>query len=1052
MANHPFDAVIFDLDGVITQTALVHSHAWKEMFDAYLRQREEGHGETFREFSHNDDYLPYVDGKPRYKGVASFLEYRGIDIPFGDPSDAPDAETVCGLGNRKNLVFNQVLERDGVRLYDSTVELIHELKKEGIRIGVASSSKNCRTVLEAAGLLELFETRVDGVVSAEMGLQGKPEPDIFTTACDNLGVEYYRSVIVEDAVSGVQAGRKGNFGLTLGIAREKNSRELLAGGADIVVEDIAELGGIQGIDNWFRTGLDEDSWSLTYHDYDPVKERSREALLAVGNGYFGTRGAMEEAGANEVNYPGTYMAGLYNRRVSKVADRDIENEDLVNAPNWLPVNFRIDEDMFLDPNNTRILEIDRRLSLRDGLLRRVMVVEDEKGRQTRIISERAGSMHNPHLAGLRYQVIPLNYSGNITFRSSLTGDHINSGVDRYKQLDQQHLEPVGQGGEGNIQYLVVRTTQSEIEIGMAAGVRITRDGKQVDSGPLHLTSEGRIETEFEMKAKEGQKLVLEKLVCIHTSREVGAGLTARTSIELVRQTGGFQQLLVRSAEKWEEIWKKTDIHVVGDRFAQKLLRMHIYHLMLTASPHNAGLDAGIPARGLHGEAYRGHIFWDELYILPFYDFYFPEVAKSILMYRYRRLDKAREYARAHGYEGSMFPWQSGSDGREETQIVHLNPVSGEWGDDYSSLQRHVSLAIAYNIWYYYRITGDDEFMCDEGGEMILEICRFWSSKARLDEGTGRYSIDRVMGPDEFHEHLPGSDRGGFSDNAYTNLMVAWLLEKVLGFMDGMDTARTEALRTRIELKEEEIRRWTDIALKMNLVVSPEGIISQFDGYFGLEELDWDHYREKYGNILRLDRILKAEGRSPDNYKLAKQADTLMAFYNLEEEEVMSLLKNLGYPAGRDALARNFDYYIERTSHGSTLSRIVHAGLARQLGREELAWKLFMDALSSDYVDIQGGTTGEGIHAGVMGSTLLYVIRSVGGIRYHREKIVMDPRLPAAWKKVTFGFAFRKNYYTFEIFPDRILVEVDNADNQTVEFVVAGRIREAEPGKKLEVQF
>ena len=390
MSKHRFSAVIFDLDGVITQTALVHSTAWKEMFDTYLKFREDKYGEPFREFSHTDDYLPYVDGKPRYKGVASFLESRGIDIPFGDPSDLPEAETACGLGNRKNLTFNEILDRDGVKLYDSTVELIHALKAAGIRIGVASSSKNCKPVLEAAGLLDLFETRVDGVVSAELGLQGKPEPDIFTTACDNLGVEYARSVVVEDAVSGVQAGRKGNFGMVLGVAREENSHELLVNGADIAVEDIAELGGLEGIDSWFETGLEEDNWSIVYHDYDPDKEKSREALLAVGNGYFGTRGAMEETSAGEFNYPGTYMAGMFNRRTSKVADRDIENEDFVNCPNWLPISFRIGDGDWMDPNRFRVVQVQRRLSLRDGLFSREMIVEDEQRRRTKITSLQGG--------------------------------------------------------------------------------------------------------------------------------------------------------------------------------------------------------------------------------------------------------------------------------------------------------------------------------------------------------------------------------------------------------------------------------------------------------------------------------------------------------------------------------------------------------------------------------------------------------------------------------------------------------------------------------------
>ena len=1052
MAKHPFTAVIFDLDGVITQTALVHSTAWKEMFDTYLRYREEKYGEAFREFSHAGDYLPYVDGKPRYKGVASFLESRGIDIPFGDPSDDVESETACGLGNRKNVVFNEILDRDGVKLYDSTVELIHELKKEGIRIGVASSSKNCKPVLETAGLLDLFETRVDGVVSAELGLQGKPEPDIFTTACDNLGVDYDTSVVVEDAVSGVQAGRKGNFGLILGIAREENARELLIGGADIVVEDMAELGGIEGIDNWFYRGLDQDCWSITYHDYDPEKERSREALLAVGNGYYGTRGAMEECGPGEVNYPGTYMAGLYNRRISKVADRDIENEDYVNAPNWLPVTFRIEDEDYMDPNSMKVLRIKRCLSFRDGVLDRDMLVEDAQGRQTRIISKRLGSMQDPHLAGLSYELTPLNYSGRITLRTAISGDHINDGVVRYRDLDQQHLEPLDQGGEKDLQYLLVRTNQSDIEIAMAAKIRINGARPGVISAPLHISAEGRIESEFEVEIKAGQGFTFEKLVAVYTSRETGAGLTLKTAMEKAGQTESFRQIQFSSADRWEEIWKGTDIKVEGDRFAQKLLRMHIYHLMVTASPHNVQIDAGIPARGLHGEAYRGHIFWDELYILQFYTFHFPEVVKSILMYRHRRLDKAREYATAHGYKGAMFPWQSGSDGREETQVVHLNPVSGEWGDDYSSLQRHVSLAVAYNIWYYYWITGDEEFMLDEGGEMIFEICRFWASKAGFDEASGRYSMDRVMGPDEFHEHLPGSGVGGLKDNAYSNIMTVWLLNNVTGFLEDIPEDKIQAVMERIGLTTVETDRWKDIAGKMNLHISPEGIISQFDGYLGLKELDWDHYREKYVNIYRMDRILKAEGKSPDDYKVAKQADTLMAFYNLEADEITGILEGLGYSTGANLLADNFDFYIQRTSHGSTLSRIVHAYMANRLGRRDFAWGLYMEALSSDYVDIQGGTTGEGIHAGVMGSTLLFVIRSIAGIKFNGKILSMEPQLPEGWKNVKFGFAFRKNNYTFEIFPRSIIVEMKNADDQPVEISISGKVRSFRSGERTEIMY
>lgn len=245
-----FEAVIFDMDGVITKTAITHAAAWKKMFDEYLKKREKEHGEPFAEFR-QEDYLAYVDGKPRYNGVASFLESRGIEIPFGQATDEPGTETVCGLGNQKNEAFNEVIARDGVEVYPSTEKLLNELKEAGIKLGVASSSKNCKQVLEAVDLLKIFGARVDGVVLAEMGLNGKPEPDIFTTACEILGATPAKSIVVEDAVSGVQAGAKGNFGLTLGIAREDNAKELAENGADFVVTDLEEVNGIGGLNELF---------------------------------------------------------------------------------------------------------------------------------------------------------------------------------------------------------------------------------------------------------------------------------------------------------------------------------------------------------------------------------------------------------------------------------------------------------------------------------------------------------------------------------------------------------------------------------------------------------------------------------------------------------------------------------------------------------------------------------------------------------------------------------------------------------------------------------
>ncbi len=1039
MTKNKFEAVVFDLDGVITKTAATHSRAWKNMFDEYLMTLANADGNEFIEFT-PQDYLTYVDGKPRYEGVKSFLDSRNISLPYGDPSDGGEKDTICGLGNRKNEAFNEVLAKEGVEVYPSTVKLLEQLKRDNIRIGVASSSKNAQSVLEAAGLMHFIETRVDGVVSAEIGLNGKPAPDIFLTAANNLGVDPNLTIVVEDAVSGVQAGKNGNFGLVLGLARENNNEALKANGADIVLNDLEEI-SIDEINQWFEVGIEKDNWQLSYNDYKPSKEKSREALLAVGNGYMGIRGAMEETIAGEYNYPGTYIAGLYNRLTTKVSNKDIVNEDFVCAPNWINITFKIDDGDWINPNKIVIDKIHRELNLKSGLLSRVMEITDQENRKTRIESYRVGSMANPNMAAIKYSITPLNYEGRITISSILDGTVINDGVKRYRDLNQQHLETVNQGGDEGVSWLTVKTNQSEIEITEAAKIKLY--GSNSFSSKI-ATDEGIVYTYIECNAELNNKLTIEKLVSVVDSNNMGAN-TKNKALNLLKGYSSFDEIFTDSKNEWFQIWNKVDIKILGDRISQKMLRLHIYHLIVSASPHNKNIDAGITARGLHGEAYRGHIFWDDLFIMPFYDLHFTETARSLLMYRYKRLQKARDYAKECGYRGAMFPWQSGSDGREETQIIHLNPISGEWGDDYSSLQRHVSLAVAYNIYYYFHITDDGEFMNMYGGEMYFEICRFWESKSVLNNKTGRYSIDKVMGPDEFHESYPDAHEGGLKDNAYTNIMVAWMFNKASNIYDNLDNDAKVKLQQDIGLDKNEIKKWSIISSKLNLVINDEGIISQYDGYFELKELNWDYYRSKYGDIHRMDRILKAEGKSADNYKVAKQADTLMTYYNLEDEEINNIISNLGYDLPKDYLEKNLHYYLKRTSHGSTLSRVVHAQLANIIDDKKLSWNLYIDALTSDYNDIQGGTTAEGIHAGVMAGTIMIAITTFGGVDLRGKLLKINPNLPNHWKQLSFNITFKKVNYQMEISSEKIVIY----SNKTVNVIVKNKELELVCDKKTE---
>lgn len=247
-----YDAIVFDLDGVLTDTAKVHAAAWKSLFDGYLRTRAAQRREVFCPFDSEADYRCYVDGKPRYDGVRSFLRSRGIELPDGDPSTDSAEDTVCGLGNRKNRIFNSILARDGVEVFEASVRLLRELRALEIRCGVASSSKNCQQILRRAGIEHLFDAQVDGMMSVELNLRGKPNPDIFLKCAELLEASVSRTVLIEDAISGVQAGWYGGFGLVIGLDRAGIATALKKNGADVVVGDLAEVSPAD-IDSWCRS-------------------------------------------------------------------------------------------------------------------------------------------------------------------------------------------------------------------------------------------------------------------------------------------------------------------------------------------------------------------------------------------------------------------------------------------------------------------------------------------------------------------------------------------------------------------------------------------------------------------------------------------------------------------------------------------------------------------------------------------------------------------------------------------------------------------------------
>jgi trehalose/maltose hydrolase-like predicted phosphorylase len=766
------------------------------------------------------------------------------------------------------------------------------------------------------------------------------------------------------------------------------------------------------------------TWVLGYDGFDPDREGLREALCTLGNGYFATRGAAPEARADDVHYPGTYVAGCYNRLVTEIAGRSVVNEDIVNVPNWLPLTFRVGDGDWFDVRRLDLVDYRQELDLRRGVLTRVVSCGSPAGRAARAPQRRFVDMSQPHVAALEATIVGENWSGPIELRSALDGTVTNSGVARYRGLRGDHLVPLEQGDLGDgVMYLQVQTRQSRIFVAEAARTRLTLDGRPVPDNPSVIEEPGFVGHGWRAELRQGEALTVEKVVALHTSRDPAiseAGLAARTTVD---EVGTFAELFGPHVLAWDLLWGRFDLPLAGQRQAELALRLHIFHLLQTVSPNAIGLDCGVPARGLHGEAYRGHVFWDELFIFPLLNLRLPVLTRSMLDYRFRRLAPARRAARREGRPGAMFPWQSGSDGREETQTLHLNPRSGRWLRDNSRLQRHIDIAVAHNAWSYYQVTGDVEFLRFRGAPMIIEVARFLAGLATYNDGLDRYEITGVMGPDEYHDGYPGSDGPGLDNNAYTNVMTVWVVCRALEILDLLPDHHARELWDQLGLTTDELDRWDQVSRKMRVCFHDDGVISQFEGYERLEELDWLDYQERYGDIQRLDRILEAEGDSTNRYKLSKQADVLMLFYLLPATEIRELFHRLGYPFDPDNDPRaNVEYYLARTSHGSTLSWVVHSWVLARLDRRR-SWELFLQALRSDIADIQGGTTHEGIHLGAMAGTVDLIQRCYGGVEARGGVLWLDPALPDELPTLRFLLHYRGHRVDVVIARDRLQVGV-----------------------------
>ena len=641
------------------------------------------------------------------------------------------------------------------------------------------------------------------------------------------------------------------------------------------------------------------------------------------------------------------------------------------------------------------------------MVQRVLRFRDRAGRETTLRSRRFVSMAHSHQAGIEWTLTPENWSGRVEVISGLDGRVTNQMVARYRELEGRHLDPVSPRTFGpETIALKVRTRQSNIYIAQAARTRVFRGGEPVAvERDLHQMQD-YIQQVLAFDVAQGEPVRVEKMVALFTSHDNAITETLTAAGRHVLRCPEFADALGEHASAWTELWEVCDVELPREPRVQLLLRFHVAHVLQVCSRHTARHDAGVPARGLNGEAYRGHVFWDELFIYPFLNFRLPDVTRGLLLYRYRRLAEAQAAAREAGYRGAMFPWQSGSDGTEETQVVHLNPLSGQWDPDHSHNQRHVNAAIFYNVWQYYQATDDREFLRDYGAELMLEIARFWASIAHYNPERDRYEIHGVMGPDEFHERYPGAEEGGLRNNAYTNVMVAWIADTAPRVLNLLPGTRRAALRARLGLTDDELHTWAEMSRKMYVPFHAGRHRQPVRGLC----------RPRGARLGALPRPAPATSsawtgssrprvRIPTGSNWPSRPTRSCSSSCSPTRNSVRCSTRLGYDYDPELARRTIDYYDRRTSHGSTLSLVTHAGVLAGLDPNS-SWNRFLGALDSDIGDVQGGTTKEGIHMGVMSGTLDLLQRYYVGSDVRDGVLHFAPTLLDRLDGLAFSMQFR----------------------------------------------
>ena len=751
--------------------------------------------------------------------------------------------------------------------------------------------------------------------------------------------------------------------------------------------------------------MGERLWELNELNFRADELLHYETLFTIGNGYLSTRGAFEEGFAGAT--PATLVHGIYDHALGALVP------ELVNAPNWLPFHITIDgtpfgmvtqTSNFMRPPQGLLIGYERRLDLKRAMLRREALFRATSGAIVRVVFERFASLHDEHILVQRVEIVAVEGSPTIRVESGIDGDVTNAGAQHWLPEFQSVLG-------GNEVGMEVTTQQSGYVLGVASQL-VTPHGVEARADGVRFDQLRTVVPEFTLEPEQSE--TFDKFTSIYTSRDGeaphGGGPldAARLKVgEAVRF--GYDVLLRAHVEKWAKIWRDSGIQVEGDDDAQLAIRFTTYHVLIASPRHDERVSVG--AKTLSGLGYKGHVFWDtELFLLPPLTLSQPELARNMLMYRYHNLKGARNKARANGYEGAMYPWESTDTGEETTpQWSDPQPDGSRiriWTGD---SEQHISTDVAYAVWQFWNWTGDDDFMADYGAEIILDTAVFWGS--RVESKNGRYEISQQIGPDEYHENIDNS--------VFVNRMVVWHLETALRVLDWLTRefpADAERLAAALKLTPERIEHWRDVIARMFIPFDEaKAIHIQFPGFFEMEYIPVPDYHPR---VMSVQAIL-GHARSIQS-QVIKQADVVMLMALLGEQ--------IGAPPGfdvRQVMINNWNTYYPRTDHGSSLSPAVHAWVAARLGLPDVAYEMFEHAAHIDLHDNKGNVR-DGIHAAACGGVWQAVVFGFCGLKIgERGELTLDPHLPEHWREVSFSVYYRGERREFTVKNSKATADADD---------------------------